>query len=405
MFTNRIEKFLVEATVLDKTNSTSFDISKYIHSISIKKDYFVDSFPLFVVNFMTTSELRDLMRDNEIMLDLKVSRYLDIDAEVTEDSTEQPIIDDVIIDTVIRVYEKPYTTTDIKEDEDDENSENIATTLQTIPFQIVGIPDELLLKNSTVINEVYENAKMEDIIINILSSIEKNNIFMDKTDNQTRELSLLIPPLNVIPAIKYLQDIYGIYNSQLGIFFDLDKTYLFKFFNKDRNYKNNFEIMIPNSNDIGGDLKFTTPLLDENDNIRIYLKTVPNFSSDLSVNMDTLGETTIFNSYDFDFNVVQRTFSSAELSSSKVRYYWNTYQNEIFEESFRNVSLNSAEGIGITIPNISPNYFSLDTLTTLTSNNSYANGVYGLVGSSFMLSTSDYEHYTSLLHLRFTKLK
>jgi len=405
MYLNRVEKFLIEATVLDRTNDLSFDVSRYVESISVKKDYFTDSFPLFVINFMTTSELRNMMRDNDIYIDLKVSRYLDIDSELSQDSTEQPIIDEIIIDTLIRVYDKPYTTTSIEENEEDENSENSATTLQTIPFQVVGIPDELLLKNSTIINEVYDNAKMDDIIINIISSVEKNSIFLDKTDNTNREQSLLIPPLNIIPAIKYLQNVYGVYNSQMGIFFDLNKTYIFKFFNPERIYRNSFEILVPNANDTGLDLKFTTPLFDENENVRVHLRTIPDFSSNMEFNMDVLGETTIFNSYDFDFNTVQRSLSFPEAKNSKVRYYWNTYQNQIFEENLKNVSLNSAEGIGISLPNISPNYFSVDTLFTVNADSVYADGRYVLVENSFILHTNDYIHYNSIVHLKLTKIK
>jgi len=405
MYINKIEKFLVEATLLDHTNNDAIDISKYINSIAVKKNYISESFPLFVINLMTTQIVRDKMRDNEISINLKVSKYTDSNAETTEDSAEQPVIDEVIIDTTIRIYEKEYNTSSQKIEDDNENEDNETTSLQIIPYVLVGIPDELVLKNAQVINEVYENAKMNDIMVNVLSSVEKTEIFIDSSDNNDREKSLVIPSLNVIPAIRYMQDTYGIYNSSLGIFFDLNKTYLYKIFNKNREYRNTFETIVVPANDIAEDQKFMTPLFDEENNVRLYLKIVPDFITNATVNYDTLGETTVFNSYDFDFDPIKRVYTNEEALNKKVRYYWNKNQNKLFEETFIDESIQIAEGTGISLSNVDPNYFSVDTLYTISTQNEYINGKYALIENSFMIFTSDYIHYNSLVHLKLTKIK
>jgi hypothetical protein len=405
MYINRIEKFLVEATLLDHTNSDSIDISQFISSINVKRNYMDNSLPLFVIDMMTTQQVRDKMRDNEVSINVKVSKYLDVNSETTEDSDEQPVIDSVILNSTIRVYEKIYTTSSQKTEEENEDIDSESSTLQIIPYQIIGIPEELILKNSQVINEVYQDAKMNDILVHIASSIEPNEAFIDPSDNNEKEMSLIIPPLNPIPALKYLQDNYGIYNSSMGVFLDLDKTYIYKKFSKNRLYKNTFEVIVVAADDISSDQKFTTPLFDEDNNVRLYLKNTPDFISELSVNSDTIGETTIFNSYDYNFDGVRRVYNNDNIDNKKVRYYWNYNQSKIFEESFLDETIQVSEGTGITLSNIDPSYFSIDTLYVLSSPTEYANGTYILIDNTFTIFTNDYLHYNSAVHLKLTKLK
>jgi len=404
MYINRVEKFLVEATLLDHTNSDAINISSFINSINVRRNYMEESFPLFVINMMTTQQVRDKMRDNDVSINLKVTKYFDLDSETNADSTEQPVIDSAIFDTTIRIYEKNYTTSSQKLEDDDEEGDNPSTVLQLIPYQFTGIPNELISKNKEVINEIYEDAKMNDILVHILSSIENNEIFIDPSDNNEKEMSLIIPPLNIIPSLKYLQNSYGIYNSGMGLFFDLNRTLLFKKFNKNRNYKNTFEIIVIPANDVSSDQKLVTPLFDEDNNIRLYLKNTPNFQSDLKINYDVIGETTVFNSYDYNFDSVRRVYSN-ETNNGKIRYYWNYGQNKIFEETLLDEVVQLSEGTTVSISNIDPNHFSIDTLYKISSQTEYANGEYTLVESSFMIFTTDYSHYNSIVHLKLVKLK
>jgi len=402
MYKNKIEKFTVEATLLVLNNGESRDISRSIRSIAVKKDYLENSFPLFIIGMMTTVELRDIMRDNEFKVALKVLRYSDINSEASEDSTNITI-EETVIDTTIKVYSKPYTSTSSKVENDDDSSDTQKTTVQLVPVEVLGIPEELVNKNNNVVNEIYQEAKIEDILINILSSVDNKPIFLDVPDNTEKEGSLIIPPLNVIPAIKYLQDIYGIYNSPIMIFFDLHKTFITKLHNGGRIYKNNFELNIIAPDSINNDNVMLTPQIDENNNIRLYQRIDPMFSSEKQINMNFMGETTIFNSYDYNFDVINRTYNN-DTTTGKVRYFWNTYQNKMFEESFLK-ELKFSDITNITLNNIDPNYFNLDTFITIETPSSYIKGQYALIENSFIISTDDYMHYKSMVNLRLVKIK
>ena len=402
MYSMRRERFLVEATLLDYTDGDSLDISSSVMSINVKRDYISNSFPLFVVNLRLTEELRSKIRDNEVTLDLKVDKYQDLDDEQTEE-TETPVITGRVMDIVIKPYKKPFSTANIRE-EDDEDTSLQTNTISLIDYQFSGIPEQLILKNIEVVNEIYENAKISDILINIISKTETGKIFIDTVDNKEREDSLLIPPMNIIPAIKFLQEYYGIYNSKMGLFFDLTGTYIFKHFNKSRSYTNTFEIIVPEAIDIDDDIIFTSIQIDEDDiNARLYLKNSPNIDSSTEISMDTIGQTAVFSSYDENFETVKRIYSN-DTSNEKTRYFWNSNQNKVLEESILN-TVRISQFTSIPLANIDPNYFNIDTLYTFSTPQESVVGIYMLIESDFSFSTTDKLHYTGITNLTLAKVE
>jgi len=400
-FVNKVEKFVVEANILNLNNGESVDISNSITDINVKKSFIESSFPLVVVNMMVTEENRNIMRDNDIALKIKVSKYTDVNQE-SEQDTDSIVIEEVILNSVIRSYKKPYAATAAKTEEDNEDRNNQSDTIKLIPYQIIGIPEELIQKNKIVINQIYENAKMDDVLVNILSQVETGNLFMDPSDNIEKELSLLIPPLNVAPAIKYLQEVYGIYNAGMSLFFDFDGTYLTKMYGSSRQYANTLEIISVSANENNTNIAYTTPQTNEDGNVRLYLQVPPPFVSVDKISKDVLGQTTVFNSYDYNFDPVRRIYSQ-DTNNQKTRYYWNSFQNQIFEQSYITETLRSSEAISISMRNISPSYFRINTLYTVNTNNDYVNGEYTLTDVVFTIYTRDYRMYESIINLRLSK--
>jgi len=401
MFINKIEKFTVEATVLNLTSGESFNASTYITDINVRKDFIGTSFPLVVINMMTTDEYRNIMRDNDISIRLKVNKYTDVNTENTQD-IEEIVIEDIVLDTVIRSYKKPYTTGNFKTEDDNEEENNIADTVKLIPFQIVGIPEDLIQKNTLVINEIYENARMDDILVNILSKVESNRIFMDPSDNFDREEALIIPPMNIVPAIRYLQEVYGIYNAGISLFFDFEGTYLIKTFAEQREYLNSLEILSVPINDATTGIEYTSTQYDEENNMRLYLQTPPPFVETNKISMDLLGQTTVFNSYSFDFETVRRIYDQ-DTNNNKIRYFWNQYQNKLVEESFINETLKTRGAIAVTLKSTSPSYFSMATLFRVNTQSDYVNGDYIPLEMSYTFYTRDYKSYDSLINIKLSK--
>ena len=401
MFTSKRERFKIEGTVLDATNGESYDISEHIDNVNIKKDYLMTSFPLVVINMTTTQYLRDIMRDNDISIRIKISKFDDIDTEIEQDS-EFLVTTGIVLDTVIKPYKKPYTVTkSVSESEDESDMEGRGSAI-VYPYQLTGISEDLVQKNRTVINEIYSNSKVEDVIANILSTVEPASIFIDSPDNILREETIIIPPLNVIPALKFIQNVYGVYNSGLGIFFDFNSTTLFKPFNPNRELLNSVELFSSTTSNTTNTSELDAVQIDENNNVRVYTQVPPPFVSQQELIMDSLGQTTVVNSYDYNYDIVKRIYNNST-TNNKTRYFWNQFQNKIFEESHINQSLNSRSSILVTLKNIDPSYFNLNTLYRVSSDVDYVTGEYYLVEKIESYTGKALASFEALVSLRLTK--
>jgi hypothetical protein len=401
-YSTKIEKFLVEASLLGIDNTESIDVSRYITDINVKKDFAQSSFPLVVINMMTTEAVREQMQSNDVSMRLKVSKFTDVDGE--QDGGDSSVsIDEVVFDTIIRTYTKPFSSTMSKTEDDNEDRDNQRDTVQLIPYQIVGIPEDLIQKNAVVVNEVYDSSKMDDILVNMLSRAETGTIFIDPSDNVERHESLVIPPMNLVPAVKYLQEVYGIYDAGMSLFFDFSGTYLTKLFAQTRQYRNSMEVLTVPARDNSTDQRYTSNQIDEEGNVRLYMNVPPPFVSSEVISLDYVGQTTVFNSYDSGFNTLKRVYEQ-DTSSGKVRYFWNNYQNEITERSYVNETLRTSQAIMLTMKNISPAYFGQDTLFRVTSDKDYATGDYTLLEMSFSIFTrGDYKVYESVISMKLSK--
>lgn len=401
-YTTRVEKFLVEASVLGIPNSDSLDVSRYVTDINVRKDYSQSSFPLVVVNFMITEQYKEIIQNNDVSIRIRVSKFTDIDDEAQEGDSSV-VVDDVVFDTVIRSYTKPFTSTMSRKEEANEASGNQTDSVQLIPYQIVGIPDDLIQKNSVVINEVYEDAKMDDILVNLLSRVESGRIFVDPSDNVDRQRSLIVPPMNLVPAIKYLQEVYGVYDAGMSLFFDFGGTFLTKLFARQRQYSNALEVVTVAPNDNSTDSRYTSNQIDDDGNVRLQMNVPPAFVSNEKINLDYVGQTTVFNSYDFNYNPVRRLYER-DGGGGKTRYFWNSFQNRLTELSYVNETLSTAQAMMVVLKNISPSYFRQDTLYKVNSDRTYVNGEYNLLEQSFSIFTrGDYRVYESTVSLKLSK--
>ena len=58
--------------------------------------------------------------------------------------------------------------------------------------------------NSTVVNQVYYNEKAADVAVNLITENSNFDLYMDYPDNLVSEDNILVPPMNLIPSIKFL---------------------------------------------------------------------------------------------------------------------------------------------------------------------------------------------------------
>jgi hypothetical protein len=408
MYNQKVDRFIVKAYLLDSNGDQSMDLSGYVTSVNVKKDFIANCLPLYVLNLRIEKSLRDTIRDLKSDISLGVYSYA-IDPTVSNDETSPTsnAMEDTIVETILTPYDKALTTNVQSQDSDDDaDSTESSSKTQNIKvdYELDCIPKDLLAINNSVINEVYENASMNDIAVSILSGVipSGNSLVMQPSDNIDREESLIIPPMNVVPAMRFLQNQYGFYNNSMSVFFDTGKTYLFDpMANSDTVHARMFEIITKKASEVTDENLFSNIQVDKDtENTRIYRKNDPAVGTVTDVFMDSVGQTSIISSYDDDLNGIRREYDN-NTDNGKVRYIWNNLQKDIFEKSLIH---NSTKATRISLASINPNYFTPDTSVLITASLDSISGYYTISEESYSISTTDFKTYTISIVLSMSKV-
>lgn len=407
------QKFLAECFLSNKTNGASIDISKYLVSVSVKESFVSQCFPLVLLKFSLPEDLKDVTRDNEIEFSLKISRY-SYDSGTNQESDEdesEPTIEQNVFSSVLRVFTKPYiSSSTVENTEDEESDDSDINNKLNIPIfncEFTTIPLLQLATNRAVINECFSNTRASDAILYILDqNLDDLSLYMEEPDNKETQKDILVPAMNVIPACKYLQTVYGIYSYGFSIFFDFNKCYVFSPLRKKENFENAFSVVIEKKIDTSSSNYKSIWVDPENSNTKLYLENAPVFSSIRKIANDEIGKETVFSSYDNNLNVVNRIVNDSENPDNKVRYFWNEFDNKFFEDSMINMSNSSNELINIPILNVDPNYFNISTRIDITAPKfPYIEGEYSLNEKTYSFISTDKKHFSSSINLSLLKLK
>lgn len=400
--------FLVNAYIIDNDNSHTYDLSNSILDIIVKKDYLNSSMPGIVIDLRTTEEYRNIIRDNNCSISLRISDYSNDKVDISENADSTDVAEeDLLFETTIRIYEKPFTTTTSKKEEDmgDSDIQSQATSAPFIYYRVVGIPENIISKNESIINNVYKNAETSDALVHMLSSVDKiSNFYIQETDNKFVYRNIIIPPLSLIPAINHLQEFYNVYTEGLNLFLDFNSSYCYSMLSSKREPLNILECNVLSAESTADLTEIGLPAVDENNNIKLNYKNLPTFSNSKEIVDHKLGNETIFYSYDDYFNISYRNKTNAD-TFKKVRYIWNTSGLKISEDGTHSI-INNSSHINIVLNNINPELFNpLTSLRLISSEYKKIEGDYGIVSCSYMFNTSDFKHYSNSVYLEFVKVK
>lgn len=397
------QKCLIEASAFD-TGGTNYDISEMVSGVMVQKDYIEKSFPLFVFDLRTTEEVRDFLRDDATWISVTIHMY-DVSTESNSETAdeEDPTITDTIYSGTIRLYDKPYSTTAASYDEDteDEDSDNQSTAAPFVYYRVSGIPEDLIDKNSGAINQIYSNAKFDDILINMLSGDDRE-IYIQPSDNQETKETVLIPPLTLIQAIKYLNDGYQIYNGACSVFLDLNCTYVYNPYEDNMDYTNLFECEVLSSSATLNNEEYLYPTM-EDDHVNISFRTLPGFTDEHEIIGNTIGSETVYYSYNELYGITTRSASNSEAYEKK-KYFWNEFGQKRFEDAYSESISKSSKAMMMTLTNINPELVHPTTKFVVTADDyPDAEGTYFPTTVSYSITSSDMKHYNPMVSVNLIK--
>lgn len=380
-------KFVVEINA--SFSDRIIDLSKYLTTFVVSYDYNNNIMPMWAFSFKMPYSIKKTMQEGDFTLPFRV--YSIKSSNSTSDdpyaSNDDIIYEDLIYEDEIIEYTKTYSN--IKQITDEEGLDQNAIT--TLPYTISGLSKSIMEINSSILNGNYRNSNSLNALKASIQDLNKKvNIITNGENLVTEYKQIIIPPMNLIPAIKHLITYYPIYNTMTGIFFN-DKDNLHLFTDTDKSLKTRIDVeVIDNSQEIEyrpEDFVLKKVV----DGYYVYKTlTTPVFDSVKKVNDNLLGIDQVIYKYDDIFNATSAQISDNTNIYDKKRIYWDSLGDvssvEIMKDQY-----NRNKTSALTFVNVDPKIFDQYTYINIQGTESvdYLKGKYVVKSKTEVYTSSD----------------
>jgi len=293
-------KFVVEisASFSDKI----IDLSQYLTTFIVSYDYNNNIMPMWAFSFKMPYSIKKTLQEGDFTVPFRV--YSIKSSNSTSDdpysSNDDIVYEDIIYEDEIIEYSKTYSS--VKQITDETGTDENA--IKTLPYTISGLSKGIMEINSSILNGNYRNSNSLNALKASVQDLNNRINIITNGDNLVTEYKqIVIPPMNLIPAIKHLITYYPIYNTVTGIFFsDRNNLHLFTDTNKSLRTRVDVEI-VENSQEI--EYKPEDFVLQKvlDDYYMYKTLTTPVFETTKKVNDNLLGIDKIIYRYDEIFNI------------------------------------------------------------------------------------------------------
>jgi hypothetical protein len=246
--------------------------------------------------------IKTSLQDGDFTVPFRVYSIKSSNSESDEPyaSNDDIIYEDLIYEDEIIEYSKTFSN--IKQVTDEEG--DIENSIETIPYSISGLSKGITEVNSSILNGNYRDSNSLNALRAAIQDLNTEVNIITNGDNLITEYKqIIIPAMNLVPAIKHLIKYYPIYNTMTGIFFN-DKNNLHLFTDTEKSLKTRIDVdIIDNSQEIQYDpADFVLQIEAENYYSYKTLNT-PVFSTTKKPNDNLLGIDKIIYTYDDIFNI------------------------------------------------------------------------------------------------------
>lgn len=394
-----VHSFKITVNAINRQTSEIINFSDTLISFSGKENYLENVFALYVLKFQISNEQLKFLSENDVNFSISILRATNVLNQSNEDYDLNDITyDKEIFNDVLRPFNRPKIE-NIK-DKEYESDDDATPDQQKIIYTINCISIAALSYNNPIINGIYTDTTLKNVLVNIVSSVFKETLYFQDPDNTAIFPTIFIPPMNLVPALEFLESGYEIYKSDFNMFIKSDHFYIYCINQPERNYEHRFDINIVNMTQNTNDELYQYFQLDENDNGDIYYKNTPVVSDTHDIVANVVGNNMIAYSYDNNFNLVTRNYN-IESDYNKVRYYWNNKKTKVAElgtlEQFTNTCT-------ISLANIDDSLFEPSTRIQINGSTlDFANGIYSLVLKIFTYKSDNFKTYTNNVVLQLAK--
>lgn len=365
------------------------NLSKYLVNVVVTSDYKDKIMPMWAFNFQLPYSIKRELQEEDFSLPFRIYSIKKSGIEGNDPyfPDEEVIYDEVIYEDEIIEYTKTHSN--IKQyTEDEENVDQNA--IHSLPYTISGLSKNIMETNSSILNGNYRNSMSLNALKASIQDLDKKINIITSDANLVREYEqIIIPPMNLIPAIKHILTYYPIYNTYTGIFFN-DPNNLHIFTNTFDSLRTRIDVeVLDNSQEIQYNPDDFI-LTQKEENYYTYKTNItPSFETTKKVNDVLLGIEKIIYSYDDIFNL--RSGSSVDRNNiyNKKRIYWNELNDDssisIIEDIYKRNKVTALNFL-----NVDPRIFNQYTYVNILGDDSisYLIDKYSVVAKTEVFSTS-----------------
>lgn len=305
------------------------DLSPYLTNVVVNFDYRDRIMPMWAFSFLMPYEIKNTLQQEDFTLPFRLYSI-----KKTSSDNEDPYAtdEDIIYDSLIyedEIIEYSKTQTNVKQITDDIVESGATNAISTIPFSISGLSKQIMETNSSILNGNYRNTTSLNALQASLQDLNnKINIVVSDENLVTEYQQVLIPPMNLIPAVRHLIRYYPIYNTGTGIFFN-NRNELHLFTNTFNSLQNRVDVeIIENSQEVDYDPK-EYQLNKVGNNYWTYKTNItPPFETVKKVNDNILGIDKVVYSYDDIFKLKDGNVTDRDNIYEKKRIYWDPLGEE-----------------------------------------------------------------------------
>lgn len=203
----------LDISLVNRTDNEILNLNDNLLQVKVSFNYTKNVFPITQVFLSLDSEQYETIRTKDVMIKLSIRK------KALNGLTEIENIN----------YSSPYLNNELFVIIDKDKLEHIAEAQQDdIPS--INVKLTLFSMNHLKINKVNFNGNYYKCrlieVMSLISNINQTKLYIESPINQKIYEQVLVPPMNCIGMMDYLQKNYHIYNDGLRMFFDFNEYYI-----------------------------------------------------------------------------------------------------------------------------------------------------------------------------------
>ena len=230
----KIQKYKYDLTLILNANSSPIHLEDSVRDITIYNLYEENVFPIIQINLVLNRENFRILQDfaESAKLFLSMNRYaLEGTSEGTtiKYSKDEAAPESYLKNEVLIPFDINRTALPLSDGDPEGNTDKTANLMLTINTFL----EKHLNLNRTPICNVIIGHPIKDVILYTLNQGGASNVLMNEPQNTKVYEQFLLPGLNMTNTLEYLQEVYGIYENGMDLFFDIKYSYILR---KDGNW-------------------------------------------------------------------------------------------------------------------------------------------------------------------------